>query len=142
MHFSELIQLYFERSNALQNYWTVYVVVIGGLLAFSSLRKDPDLVTTTLLTILFSMFAYKNLGAIQDVTMQRLAVLESIKQEQASATSPTEAKSAQALLILPTLNPPQFEGVKQFHIASDFLTILILWAMERRRRRLNPCAKA
>ena len=35
MSYSELIQLYFERSTALQWYWTIYVVVIGGLLAFS-----------------------------------------------------------------------------------------------------------
>ena len=41
MNYSELIQLYFERSNALQSYWTLYVVIVGGLLAFSSLRKIP-----------------------------------------------------------------------------------------------------
>ena len=45
MKYNELIQLYFERSNALQGYWTLYVLIIGGLLAFSSLRKQPDLVT-------------------------------------------------------------------------------------------------
>ena len=32
MKYDQLIQLYFERSNALQWYWTLYVVVIGGLL--------------------------------------------------------------------------------------------------------------
>jgi hypothetical protein len=40
MTYHDLIQLYFERSNALQSYWTLYVVVIGGLLAFSSIRKE------------------------------------------------------------------------------------------------------
>ena len=33
MKYNELIQLYFERSTALQWYWNLYVVVIGGLLA-------------------------------------------------------------------------------------------------------------
>ena len=48
MKYNDLIQLYFERTTALQNYWTLYVVIVGGLLAFSSLRKaagalyDPD----------------------------------------------------------------------------------------------------
>lgn len=55
MSFDQLIQLYFERSNALQSYWTVYVIVIGGLLAFSSLRRDPDPLTTLLLTVLSLM---------------------------------------------------------------------------------------
>ncbi len=31
MNYNELIQLYFERSNALQGYWNLYVVVVGGL---------------------------------------------------------------------------------------------------------------
>ena len=64
MNYSELVQLYFERSNSLQSYWTLYVVVIGGLLAFSSIRKQGDRLTTLLVSILFSFFAYKNLDAI------------------------------------------------------------------------------
>jgi len=32
MKYAELTQLYFDRSNALQWYWTIYVLVIGGLL--------------------------------------------------------------------------------------------------------------
>ena len=92
MTFSELLQIYFERSNALQSYWTVYVVVIGGLLAFSSLRKEPDHVTTLLITVLFTFFAYKNLGAIQDVSVQRFAVLEAMKQAQVSRPEPQVVK--------------------------------------------------
>ena len=130
MNYNELIQLYFERSNALQNYWTVYVVIIGGLLAFSSLRKERNLLTTTLVTVLFSFFAYKNLDAIHDVTLNRFAVLEAIKQLKPATPEAGTAKQ----LIDPTLNPPAFEGVRSFHITSDVLTILAMWSMERRRR--------
>ena len=125
MTHNELIQLYFERSNALQSLWTLYVVVIGGLLAFSSLRKQPDPVTTTLVTILFAFFAYKNLDAIHDITLHRFAVLEAIRK---SASVGSEG-------ILATLLPPAFEGVRTFHVASDLLTIVTLWAMELRRRK-------
>jgi hypothetical protein len=38
-NYNELIQLYFERSNAVQQYWNLYVIIVGGVLAFSSLRK-------------------------------------------------------------------------------------------------------
>jgi hypothetical protein len=131
---AELIQMYFERSNALQAYWTLYVVVIGGLLAFASIRKQPDLITTTLVTVLYCFFAYKNLDAIHDVTVQRLAVLDSLKQTIASAP-PAAAELRGPKLIEPTLLPPQYDGVRNFHYASDVLTVLALWAMELRRRR-------
>ncbi len=125
MTYNDLLQHYFERSDALQNYWTLYVVVIGGLLAFSSIRKQGDMLTTLLVSILFGFFAFKNLDAIHDVTVQRFAVLESIKQ------LPATAKDT----IASTLTPPEFAGVRTFHIASDVLTILALWSMERRRRK-------
>ena len=125
MNYNDLLQHYFERSNALQNYWTLYVVVIGGLLAFSSIRKQGDRVTTLLVSILFGFFAFKNLDAIHDVTVQRFAVLDAIKKLPATAKDTIE----------PTLTPPEFGGVRTFHITSDVLTILALWSMERRRQK-------
>lgn len=132
MTFNDLIQVYFERSNALQWYWTLYVMIIGGLLAFSSLRKERDLITTTLVTVLFCFFAYKNLGAIHDVTVQRLAVLQAIKTSPGSENA-TDAQPVRNLLE-PTLVVPTYESVRNFHIASDLLTVAAVWAMERRRR--------
>jgi hypothetical protein len=134
MSFSDLVQLYFERSNALQWYWTLYVVIIGGLLAFSSLRKERDLVTTTLITVLFCFFAYKNLGAIHDVTVQRLAVLQAIKD--AVPQNLTDFQSVRELLE-PTMNVPTYASVRNFHVVSDLLTVAAVWAMERRRRKLS-----
>ncbi|MEO7318748.1 MAG: hypothetical protein ABIZ56_07145 [Chthoniobacteraceae bacterium] len=135
MNYNDLLQHYFERSNALQNYWTLYVVVIGGLLAFSSIRNKGDMLTTLLVSILFSFFAYKNLDAIHDVTVQRFAVLEMVKKfspPSADAANVAAAKTA----IEPTLTPPVFEGVRNFHVTSDVLTVLALWSMERRRRKV------
>ena len=130
MNYHDLLQLYFERSNALQNYWTVYVIIIGGLLAFSSLRKERNLLTTALVSVLFAFFAYKNLDAIHDVTLNRFAVLDAIKQLKPGTPEAATAKQ----LIDPTLTPPAFDGVRNFHIVSDLLTIAALWSMERRRR--------
>jgi hypothetical protein len=137
MTYTDLLEMYFERSNALQWYWTIYVVVIGGLLAFSSVRKQPDLVTTALVAVLYCFFAYKNLGAIGDVTAQRLAVLDSLKAEGSRQSAVAAAGAAPKVdrTIEGTLNPPLFDGVRTFHIATDVLTIAALWAMELRRRR-------
>ena len=131
MQYNELIQLYFERSDAIQSYWTLYVAVIGGVLAFASLRLRPDWLTTALVSILFAVFAYKNLGGIYDATIQRYAILDLIRKAPAPASENP---------ITPTLLPPDYPGVRNYHIAVDALTILTLWAMERRRRSLPPAA--
>ena len=125
MQYNDLLQSYFGRSDALQSYWTLYVVVIGGVLAFASLRQRPDLVTTSLVTILFAIFAYKNLGGIHDVTIQRSAILENIRES---------SSGAQANQINATLLAPDYPGVRNYHVCVDVLTVLALWAMERRRR--------
>jgi hypothetical protein len=112
----------------------LYVVIIGGLLAFSSLRKQPDLTTTSLVGLLFLCFAYKNLGAIQDTTHNRAAVLQTIMQY-----TPTSAESAALSTLRPALEPTLMStdsrSVRNFHMFCDFLTIAALMAMELRRRR-------
>ena len=146
MTYAELLQTYFERSNTLQWYWTIYVIIIGGLLAFSSLRQRPDTVTAVLVTVLFACFAYKNCSAIGEVTHQRHAVLAAMKQT-SPATRPTPSldtldPARVRQLVEPTLQPPTYESVRNFHYACDLLTVAAFWAMEWRRRRLTRVATA
>ena len=140
MNYNELIQLYFERSTAMQQYWNLYVIIVGGVLAFSSLRKQPAAITTALVCILFGLFAYENLDAMKDTTAQRFATLEAIKQFD-SAAAATPSRQVRDLLE-PTLTPATFGSVKTTHIISDLLTIAALCAMELRRRRLKSTTLA
>lgn len=140
MKYDELIQLYFERSNALQAYWTLYVVIVGGLLAFSSLRKLPAVVTTLIVTLLFCLFAYENMDAILTVTKQRHATLAAIKQSDSGSTA-AEIKPVRDLLE-PTLTPAPESAVMRTHLVSDILTVLGLWALELRRRKNAGAAAA
>lgn len=133
MNYSELVQLYFDRSTAMQNYWNLYVLVVGGLLAFSSLRKEPAALTTALVCLLFALFAYENLGAMKGVTAQRFALLESIRQFDANGGSTTSPRPVRERLE-PTLTPATYGSVRLTHLTSDVLTILALIAMELRRR--------
>ena len=130
MRYDQLIQLYFERSGALQGYWTLYVVVIGGLLAFSSIRKQRDVITAILVSALFCCFAYKNLDAIHDVVLQRQAVLQEIRA--ASSQEGTGFSEMNATLV-----STDYDGVRIFHVASDALTLAAVWAMELRRWRAS-----
>src|SRR5438477_5111040 len=79
MTYNELIQTYFERSVALQWYWTIYVLVIGGVLGFSTFRQRPELVTTVLVSVLYVCFAYKNLGAIEATADEREAIRSALQ---------------------------------------------------------------
>ena len=133
MKYTDLIQLYFERTTALQNYWTLYVVIVGGLLAFSSLRKQPAALTTLIVSILFGLFAYENLDAIKATATQRHAAAAAIKQSDAGSTAP-EIKPVRDLLE-PTLNPASLSSTQTTHLVSDLLTIVGLWVMELRRRK-------
>lgn len=134
MTYSDLIQFYFDRSSALQLYWTIYVVVIGGLLAFSSMRQRPAPVTLVLVTVLYACFAYKNLGAILDVSAERMAIRTAISEFTPTGTDLDNVVRTRELLE-PALVPPPLEGIRTFHIVCDVLTVVALWAMEWRRRK-------
>src|SRR5437762_5268594 len=136
MNYNELMQLYFERATAMQSYWNLYVIIVGGLLAFSSLRKQPAAITTAIVSILFALFAYKNLDAMHDVTAHRFAILQSIKEFDVTNGPGATLKPVRDL-IEPTLTPATYASVKATHLTSDILTIAALWAMELRRRRLR-----
>lgn len=135
MTYSELLQLYFERSNALQNYWTLYVVIVGGLLAFSSIRRLPAAPTTLIVSVLFVVFAYENLDAIETVSAQRHATLALIRQADPAAT-PAVGPMRQQLE--PTLTPASVSSSRNTHLIGDVLTLLAIWAMEFSRRRRRP----
>ena len=137
MRFADLVSLYFELSNVLQIYWTLYVVVIGGLLAVAALRRDPDAVAGILATVLYCAFAFKNLGAIQDATVTRVATLQAIYQFDPKSAAASEGNAVRLFQqqIEPTLQPVTTEGVSTFHIACDAITLTTMWALQWRRLR-------
>ncbi len=141
MNYDQLLQLYFERSNATQEYWNLYVIVVGGLLAFSSLRKHHAPVTTLVVCLLFALFAYENLGALHDVVAQRFALLDAIKGFNGSGGVTANPQQVRAMLE-PTLTPATWGSVLVTHLTSDVLTILALFAMEWRRRTLREIRSA
>lgn len=141
MNYNDLIQLYFERSTAMQAYWNLYVLIVGGLLAFSSLRKQPAAITTLIVSVLFALFAYKNLDAMYDTTQERFATIQAIKQFDSTGTNAASLKQTRDLLE-PTLTPATYGSVRATHVTSDVLTIAALWAMEFRRRRLKSRTSA
>jgi hypothetical protein len=134
MNYSDLVHTYFERSVALQWYWTIYVIVIGGVLGFSTFRQRPELVTTVLIAILYLLFAHKNWGAIEATAKEREAVRLAIKEYVESGPGASNTKQIRDK-IEPTLAEYDIAGAHYFHIACDLLTIAFLAAKEWRRRK-------
>jgi len=134
MNYSELVQAYFERSVALQWYWTIYVIVIGGVGAFSIFRQRPELTTTLLVTVLYAGFAYKNLGAIEATAEERAAIRLAIMQYPDTGTNAADVKRLREKLE-PTMPEYDVAGARYFHWVCDLLTIAFLWVKEWHRRK-------
>jgi hypothetical protein len=134
VNYSELIQVYFERSTALQWYWTIYVLVIGGVLGFSTFRQRPELATTILVSILYAGFAYKNWGGIKATAEERQAILSAIRACPDAGANGEEIKRVRARLE-PHMPDYDVSAARNFHVACDLLTVAFLWAKEWRRRK-------
>lgn len=139
MEYNELIELFFERSNALQTFWTIYITVVGALLAFCATRERLGLWTMGILTVGFGLFAAANLDAMHDVTIQRLAAEEAIRKYPV----PKDDEKRRALdsvrkTIEDSLTPPKYgglKGVRTFHLTCDVLTLSALWTISYRRNK-------
>ena len=132
MKYTDLIQLYFERSTALQNYWTLYVVIVGGLLAFCPCANNrgpnhPDCHTS------FRFVCLRKPRCNQSYDGGSVMPRCRHQQSDPGSTAP-EIKPVRDLLE-PTLNPATESSARNTHLVSDLLTIAALWAMELRRRK-------
>ena len=134
MTYNDLMLLFFERSNALQAFWTIYVTVIGALVAFCATRTRVGLFTMVTITVGFVAFASVNLSGMRDIESQRLAAKEALKEfplpeEKAERSKIEFAKSH----LHDTLSPPSVNSVTAFHILADVLTVSALWIMSYRK---------
>jgi hypothetical protein len=137
MNYGELIQAYFERSVALQWYWTIYVLVIGGILGFSTIRQRREFVTAVLITSLFMCFAFKNEGAIEATADEREAIRVAFKDYPATGANAAEIELFRDK-VEPKLTAYDIAGARHFHFVCDLLTIAYVWVRERRRQTADP----
>jgi hypothetical protein len=133
MKYNDLVQLFFERSNALQTFWTIWVAVVGAFLAFAVAREKPGLWMTIFLTVGFSIFAYVNRLGMEDVSVQRLAAMNAIKAyplpDRDENKDERKALESVRKTIEDSLSPPGVEDVKNYHLLVDVLVLAILWGI-------------
>jgi hypothetical protein len=111
----ETLKLLFERSEALNGYWNLYIAVSLGALGLMASGKSFTRLRQTkiLLTIAFVVFAFSNLEVLIDTNEQRRALGALIAPDYLAA-----AKHAA---------PPDNWKLMAFHITLDLVVVLCIW---------------
>lgn len=125
MDLKDLVTLYFERTNAMEVLWGLYITIVLGLLGFVGAvkLKAPRLRILLLLSIAFSGFCYVNCVALRDVTNQRIVSADMIRQFKVGSQSDHQIQ----LAISQTLDPTTVSELTWFHVTSDILTVAAIW---------------
>jgi hypothetical protein len=112
---------------------TCHPAVVHAVSLDSTFPISPASINKFLVTVLFAMFAFKNLGAIEATRAERQAIAAALR-----ATPATTAEIQRSRdFIEPTLALSEPSGVGLFHIACDLLTIAAIWTKEWRRQRVK-----
>jgi len=131
MEFKDLVTLYFERSSAMQTFWSIYVTIALGLLAFiGSVKPSPERnLLAGILSFSFVAFAAVNLDALVDVTIARNVAKELISNFKPSATLTQEVIDK----IMLTVRPPAVWTIIVFHVTADILVLAGVWILTLRK---------
>jgi hypothetical protein len=118
MDLTQLLPMYFERSNAFETLWSFYLTVVLGLLAFSGAGKQTTIAVAVFLTIAFIVFAAATLKALTVVTRQRCQLQTLIG---------AVAKAPDEMAIATTIDSSKVRRVVAFHLLGDVLAIAGIW---------------
>jgi len=131
----DALNLFFERSNAMQTYWNFYITIVLARLAFFG-AHGRDRITAVLLTVAFIGFAVVNYGGVTGVAQQRLDVCRHLANRECVAPVTIEQP------IVVTLSPPRVWEVGLLHISGDVLVIGAVWFLTLRRKPQSNSATA
>lgn len=111
----EILKLLFERAEALNGYWNLYIVVALGVLGLMASGKSftRQLQTKSLLTLAFAAFAAANLWVLVDTNHQRVGLLQLLEPKFAS--------------IGESASPHEDWELIGFHILLDLVVISCIW---------------
>jgi len=111
----DILKALFERTDALNGYWNLYIGVSLGLLGLMASAKPftQRRPIKVLLTLAFLLFAYSNLDAIYHTNGQRRELIRLIE-----GTYQAVANHAA---------PPSNPLLIAFHLVLDLLVVLCLW---------------
>jgi hypothetical protein len=138
MELKELVAMYFERGNAMQTLWGLYITIVLGLVAFFGAApvSVKKLSVAGILSLGFIGFAVVNEDAIHDITRTRCMTQTIILNYQA------KTQEDRALVeMVKTINPPPVLGTRIFHFTADFFVLAAVWVLTLRRKDFHHTAE-
>jgi hypothetical protein len=134
-----LVQLFFDRAAAMQQFWGFYITVVLGLLAFFGSAARTR-VNAAVMTLGFIGFAWVNLDGLRDAAQQRVEVCTALAHGDCVRHAVFSATVLIRLATPPlniTLTAPTVGSVVWFHRAADALTIAAIWYLVLRAHRVS-----
>jgi hypothetical protein len=119
----ELLQMYFERSGAVETFWSFEIVVVLGILTIMCTVPHvfADFARRLVVTIAFVLFAASNLQAILVITRQRRILRSEIANLVAGHPHIDKLGSIRVL------SPPSELEVILYHLTFDALAMFLIW---------------
>jgi hypothetical protein len=125
METNDLLPMVFERFSAAQTLWNLYITVSLGLLMFIAAvpvalnRRAARMV----LSVAFVVFAASNLGALREVTNQRIALV--------NLTISKLGDTEKGFITPNILNAPPVWVVAVFHLFWDAMVLICIWFLHK-----------
>jgi hypothetical protein len=138
MKFSELVTLYFERFNAEQTLWGIYITIALGILAFfGTLRPSKKATTVALLfSVGFVAFAFVNAMALGYVVNVRAKIYCVVQHYHAHDSSEDQA-------VIEKVKPTVTElysiwMLVIFHASCDLMVLAAIWRLAQHSQEKEP----
>lgn len=133
MKIEDLLTLIFERFTGFQMLWSFYIAVAVGLLAYvgATASTTSSSFIRFILIISFAMFAFVNLSALNSVRDQRDGLAKIAKDRLSDQSSDgnelSQGEREKLSKVIEAGEPYSKCEITVFHLASDFLVILVIW---------------
>jgi hypothetical protein len=122
----DLVSLYFERGNAMETLWGLYITIALGMLAFfgAATASVKRYFLAVVLSLGFAGFALVNEDALHDVTWARSMIQQIILQK---SVATAEERSLQDMVR--AIPPSSVSEVRIFHFTVDAGVLIAIWGM-------------
>lgn len=130
--FNELVTMYFERFNAMQTLWGIYITIALGLLAFFGTASRPrKTFLAVVMSIGFAAFAVVNVMALSYVVETRTQLYGIIQSYPAAGAKDEAAVMDQVKATVTPMYPVW--GLILFHAVADCGVLASFWILNREK---------
>ena len=126
MSYNDLVSHFFNRSDAQQRFWPIWITVVGAIVAFLASRPTLGFWPLVVITATFCFFSATHLDAMLRVARQKTQIAEALKAFRTVPTSEAPALSVQDIL-QPALTASRPAKIIIFHVSGTLIAATSFW---------------